>query len=73
MATESPTATAASAIPVGRNPTSPEDDLEQTYEWRAVSITIEARIMADEMRHMTEVECFEYASTKALVLSLIHI
>ena len=68
MATESPPATAASAIAVSRNPVSPEDDVEQTHEWRAVSITNEARTMADEMRHITEVECFEYASTKALVV-----
>ena len=56
----------ASGAPVPNNPLSPEDDVAQTYEWRAIAITNDAKTMAEEMRRITEVECFEYASTKAL-------
>ncbi len=66
--TTTTTTTAAAAIPVSRNPLSPEDDVEQTHEWRAIAITNDAKTMAEEMRRITEVEAFEYASTKALLI-----
>jgi len=57
------TRAAQEAVAVNRNPLTPQEDVEQVYEWRAVPVIDDARVMAEEMRNLTEVRFFEYAST----------
>ena len=56
-------AAAQEAVAVNRNPLTPQEDVEQAYEWRAIPIVDDAKVIADEMRNITEVRFFEYAST----------
>ncbi len=60
---QSAAAPAQEAVPVNRNPLTPQEDVEQVYEWRAVPVVDDAKVMAEEMRNITEVRFFEYAST----------
>lgn len=60
---QSAAAPAQEAVPVNCNPLSPQEDVEQVYEWRAVPVVDDAKVMAEEMRNITEVRFFEYAST----------
>lgn len=63
IAAQQHAAAAQEAVAVNRNPLTPQEDVEQAYEWRAVPIVDDAKVMADEMRNITEVRFFEYAST----------
>ena len=56
-------APAQEAVAVNRNPLTPEDDVEQAYEWRAVPIVNDGKAMVDDMRNLSELSFFEYAST----------
>ena len=60
---QSPAAPAQEAVAVNRNPLTPGEDVEQVYEWRAVPVVDDAKVMAEDMRNLTEVRFFEYAST----------
>lgn len=63
LAGQPPAAPAQEAVAVNRNPLTPQEDVEQIYEWSAVPVVDNAKIMADAMRNLTEVRFFEYAST----------
>ena len=64
LAGQPPAAPAAQeAVAVNRNPLSPQEDVEQVYEWSAVPVVDDAKVMAEAMRNHTEVRFFEYAST----------
>ena len=60
---QSPTAAAQEAVAVTHNPLTPQEDIAQVYEWRAVPVVDDAKVMAEDMRNLTEVRFFEYAST----------
>ena len=64
LADQPPAAPAAQeAVAVNRNPLTPQEDVEQVYEWRAVPVMDDAKVMAEDMRNLAEVRFFEYAST----------
>lgn len=63
LAGQPPAAPAQEAVAVNLNPLSPQEDVEQVYEWSAVPVVDDAKVMAEAMRNHTEVRFFEYAST----------
>ena len=53
---------AQQAVPVNANPSTPDTDVAQSYEWRIVPWTPEGQTLTKEVRHLTEEQGFEFAS-----------
>ena len=52
---------AQQAVPVNANPSTPDADVTQSYEWRIVPWTPEGQTLTKEVRHVTEEQGFEFA------------
>ena len=52
---------AQQAVPVNANPSTPDTDVTQTFEWRVVPWTTENQTLTKEVRHVTEEQGFEFA------------
>lgn len=53
---------ASEGIPLNPNPLNPSEDAERLWEWRNVPIVSNGEAVLRDVKHVTEVEGFEFAS-----------